>query len=343
MDVGVNYPWCDYGWDFGPAPPGWRSHPTPRWAATIDEHLRHFQRLGISVVRWFVLGDGLTYGTGDQAPRQERAGGRWRFDPPALDSSTLEHFDLLLQRFERASATRPIQLLPVLVDFYFCDAGTHPLERPDPLDATREMADPAWVKQGRAEAIVDADKRRRFLAATLDQFLQVSARRRDAIYAWELINEPEWMTNGWHPDRRSDHPVDEPAMRDFIIEGMERVRRAGFKPTVGFALLDTLRRTGLTGEINQFHHYPGGRRALDAHAFDDRYPGIIGECATAETDVWPELPRSGQGVLNRLRLAERQQYPLTLLWSFLQQDRHSAWSADVEAQVRAFTTAHQRA
>src|SRR5215213_130217 len=140
MDVGVNYPWCDYGWDFGPAPPGWRPHSTPRWADTIDDHLRHFQSLGISVVRWFILGDGLTYGTGDQAPKQDRLGAEWRFNPPPLEPSTLEHFDRLLQRVERACAVRPIQLLPVLIDFYFCDAGTHPIKRTDPSDATRETA-----------------------------------------------------------------------------------------------------------------------------------------------------------------------------------------------------------
>jgi hypothetical protein len=181
------------------------------------------------------------------------------------------------------------------------------------------------------------------LSQTLDPFLEVSRRHAGAIYAWELINEPEWVTNGWHPDRRNNHPVDELAMRTFIDDGMERIRRAGFKPTVGFARIETLRRTRITGEINQFHHYPEGRRALGVHPFDERFPGIIGECATAETDIWPELRASGQAVLNRLRLAEQQQYPLTLLWSFLQRDRHSAWSPDVEQQIRSFTAAQKRA
>ena len=85
MQVGVNYPWFDYGWDFGLGPPAWRGgRSTPGWYAEIDNHLRLFQRLGISVVRWFILADGLTYGVGDAAPVPDRiARGGWRFDPPA--------------------------------------------------------------------------------------------------------------------------------------------------------------------------------------------------------------------------------------------------------------------
>ncbi len=44
-----------------------RRHPTPcaaqappRWLAQIDEHLAHFQSLGISVVRRCIFADGLT-------------------------------------------------------------------------------------------------------------------------------------------------------------------------------------------------------------------------------------------------------------------------------------------
>ena len=69
MQVGVNYPWFDYGWDFGLGPPAWRAgRSTPGWYAEIDDHLRLFQSLGISVVRWFILADGLTYGVEGAAP-----------------------------------------------------------------------------------------------------------------------------------------------------------------------------------------------------------------------------------------------------------------------------------
>jgi hypothetical protein len=126
-------------------------------------------------------------------------------------------------------------------------------------------------------------------------------------------------------------------MRAFLDEGSEQIRRAGFKPTVGFASLGTLKRTGIVSDINQFHHYPGGSATLDRHTFDREFPGIIGEFATAATDIWPDLIATGQTILDRLRLAETRGYPLALLWSFRAHDRHTTWSAAVERDVRAFT------
>jgi hypothetical protein len=340
MDVGINYPWRDYGWDFGLGPPAWRGPITaPRWSATIDDHLRHFHDLGISVVRWFVLADGLTYGTGAHAPRPiVDAPTGWSFVPPALADEVVSHFEALLQRFAASNVDRlrPIQLLPVLIDFHFCQPGTMCVQQGDPSDPYLQIDDPGWVKQGRADALTDTDKRRRFLDAVLDPLLCCSQRYADVIYAWELINEPEWVTAGWHPDGRTDHPVDEASMRAFLEEGKARVRSAGFKPTIGFALHGTLHTSGITADINQFHHYPGGRTPLPGHSCDPDFPAIIGEFATASDDCWPELVGDCQTVLDRLQVAEALGYPLALPWSFLSHDRHTCWSAHVEDTLRVF-------
>jgi len=341
MQVGVNYPWFDYGWDFGLGPPAWRGgRSTPNWYAEIDNHLRLFQGLGISVVRWFILADGLTYGVGGAAPVPDRTrSGGWRFDPPPLSGEFLEHFDELLARFEAARANgRPsIQLLPVLIDFHFCQPGIRPVEKLNPLDPVAPTQDPDWVKQGRADALTDATKRKRFLDHVLDPLLRASRRYAEVIYAWELINEPDWVTRGWHSSPFARTPVPHAAMRAFIEEGTERIRAAGFKPTIGFASIGTLWQSGITAEINQFHYYPGGARALDRHDFDPSLPGIIGEFATAGTDVWPDLMGSDQSVLHRLRLARSHGYPLAILWSFRARDRHTIWSADVERDIDTFT------
>lgn len=341
MQVGVNYPWFDYGWDFGLGPAAWRGgRTTPRWYAAIDDHLRHLQSLGISVVRWFVLADGLTYGVEATAPAPDPvAAGAWRFDPPPLAGEHLEHFDELLTRFAAAGAGgRPsIRLLPVLIDFHFCESGTRPLEKLDPANPIVPVEDPDWVKQGRGDAIADASKRRRFLDRVLDPLLRVSRDRADVIYAWEAINEPDWVTAGWHSNLLAATPVSQGAMRAFIEEAKGRIRAAGFKPTIGFASIGTLRASGITAEINQFHYYPDGARALDRHAFDPRFPAVIGEFATAATDVWPNLAGGNQSVLDRLRLARSQGYPLAIPWSFLAHDRHTAWSAGVEREIATFT------
>jgi hypothetical protein len=341
MQVGVNYPWLDYGSDFGLGPPAWRgSRQAPRWVDLIDAHLNRLRALGISVVRWFILADGLTYGTDGEAPRPEGAtAADWRFEPPALGEGVIDDFDALLRRFARTATatTPPLQLLPVLIDFHFCEAGVRPVTEVDPLNPLQIRADPAWVKQGRGDAIRDPHKRSRFLADALDPLLRVSARNRDVIYAWELINEPDWITQGWHPNPRASPPIPERAMREFLDEGKALIRAAGFKPTIGFASVETLQRSGVRAEINQFHYYPDGRTRLQRHTFDPRFPGIIGEFATATTDVWPDLTNDGQGVAHRLKLAAEQGYPLALPWSFLADDRHTAWSASVERDVRSFT------
>jgi hypothetical protein len=341
MQVGVNYPWRDYGWDFGLGPPPWRGDRSePTWYAEIDQQLQHFRNLGISVVRWFILADGLTYGHGIEAPLPGvTPADTWHFDPPPLGEDCLQHFEELLRRFDETNigSERPIQLLPVLIDFHFCEPGQTPIAQPDPIDPAGTIPDPAWVKQGRGEAVSDAIKRRQLLDRVLDPLLRASAARRDVIYAWELINEPEWITNGWHPDRQMNHPVSETSMRAFLDEGKARIRGAGLRPTIGFAMIDTLRRTGITAEINQFHHYPAGGRPLERHAFDVRFPGIIGEFATAAADVWPELKGTGQSVLNRLRHAAAQGYPLAIPWSFGAVDRHTSWSPAVERDVETFT------
>lgn len=338
MQVGVNYPWLDYGWDFGLGPPEWRGNrATPRWYGEVDKHLEHLHDLGISVVRWFILADGLTYGTGIDAPTL--SGGRWRFDPPMLGTDTREHFSELLQRISAFNAGRPnpLRLLPVLIDFHFCGPGTMPVLQPDPLDPLRTVANPGWVKQGRADAVIDPAKRRRFLDRVLDPLLEVSQTHRDVILAWELINEPDWITNTWNPDGRNDHPIDQQSMRAFLEDGKGYVRRAGFKPTIGFALFDTLRSSSITAEINQFHHYADGTRRLPQHTFDPRFPGIIGEFATALGDIWPDLAAGRQGVLHRLRLSAERGYPLALAWSFLAHDRHTSWSSGVEREIKLFT------
>ena len=189
----------------------------------------------------------------------------------------------LLKRFAAAqSRDRPaIQLLPVLIDFQFCRPGTRPVEQPAPLNPLAPVQDPDWVKQGRADAITDTTKRRRFLDRVLDPLLRSSGQHSDLIYAWELVNEPEWITSGWQSGAAVRAPVSEIAMRAFIEEGKQRIRAAGFKPTIGFASIATIRRTGITADINQFHHYPGGAQRLDRHVFDVRFPGIVGEFATA--------------------------------------------------------------
>jgi hypothetical protein len=340
MDAGVNYPWFSYGWDFGPAPPGWRAGSDPDWVPHIRQDLQYLAALGISVVRWFVLGDGLTYGTGPDAPKLDRFapgdGAGWRFGPPALASEFTEHFEAVLESFAaQSTGPHPVRLLPVLADYKFCEPGAWPVVNTDPA-LGREVADSGWVKGGRVEAITS--NRRQFIEQALQPLLRLSSDYKDAIYAWDIFNEPEWVTNGWHPDRRAGHPVDESDMRAFLEDSMSAIRQAGFNSTIGFGMIETIRQTGLYADINQFHHYTDGSRSLERDPFDPRHPGIIGEFATsAKQDTWPELRQRSQRTLERLKLAQSQGYALALAWSFRAEDRHTAWTPQAENDIECFT------
>ena len=266
MDVGVNYPWVDYGWDFGEAPPSWRgAGAEPGWRGRIDEHLSRFAELGLKVVRWFILADGLAYGTGPDAPQRIGPGDQgWSFTPPPLAPALQAHFGQLLERFEAVNhghASPRITLLPVLVDFLFFQPGAWPVVQ---VTATGEppRPDPGWVKGGRADVVNDPSKRRAFLAEALAPLLRISRAHARLIHGWEIVNEPEWVTRGWHPHARRRLPVEASAMRALVEEASAAIRREGFRPTIGFARRETLERTGLFTELNQFHHYADGRRRL---------------------------------------------------------------------------------
>jgi hypothetical protein len=345
MEVGVNYPWFDYGWDFGVAPPKWRrDDDVPNWVRRVRAQLHHFAGIGITVIRWFVLGDGLTYGMGADAPKLDkgaRQGDVWRFAPPILSDEVQEHFDALLQQFDQVNkqVPRPIRLLPVLIDFKFCDPGIY-IVGEDP-NRQQSVPDEDWVKQGRADAIIRSPSQ--FIIRVLQPLLQLSRAHADTIYAWDLINEPEWITNNWHLDRHTQGrlPVDESSMRDFLEDGKSAIRQAGFKCTIGFRSIETIRRTRIFADINQFHHYRDFDPALQQNPFvDRRYPGIIGEFATsANQDTWQELRQRGlsQRVLERLKFAQRQRYELAIAWSFTNPDSRSSWNVQVENDIECFT------
>src|SRR5262245_17179884 len=58
FQVGINYPWIDYAWDFGDPPAAWVAPPQlAEWRAKkrsqIVEDFKSFRRMGLFAVRWF--------------------------------------------------------------------------------------------------------------------------------------------------------------------------------------------------------------------------------------------------------------------------------------------------
>ena len=56
--LGVNYPWLNYGHDFGTTAWGHDGVSSPKSRDTVEADLAYLQSQGVHVVRWFVFGDG---------------------------------------------------------------------------------------------------------------------------------------------------------------------------------------------------------------------------------------------------------------------------------------------
>lgn len=317
VKVGVNYAWKNYAWDFGLPPQkdsgdNWGRRAA--WKETIAQELAEFAEIGFFCVRWFLLGDGTTYGIGPLRPHE--TGGiktQWRFDdPPPLSEEFLEDFRYLLAACEQAG----ILLLPSLIDFQFCFPGI-------PVLGSKGI-----VKCGRSDVLIDPRKRTRFYEWVLRPLLAAAMEKPDSIYAFELMNEPEWCTE--RPNSPADlinpqKTVPLAAMRDFLREGAEHINDAGFKSTVGFAMHSTLQEwncSELCLLLHQFHYY-AEPPSMPTHTFDPRWPLIVGEFATAPHRPWHELGPA-QDVLSRLRHIESKGYPAAFLWSANREEEHAA-------------------
>jgi hypothetical protein len=321
-----------------------------RWKTRIDTDLSLFRSLRIFALRWFILGDGRSLGTGTQAPHEDTdpsRTGQWRFDDvPSLSQQFLDDFEFLLRRC--GAGNPPLKIVPSLISFEWCWPGHRERE--------------GVVHGGRSDVIVDDRKRPLFWQRVLQPLLDVSARHRDRIYAWELINEPEGGTMPGSGDP-PEGDVTDPAkgagrcprrehMVAFISEGIGRINAAGFKSTVGYRRLDTIRnwnadRHYLGVTLHQFHYYAkkfnwNGRRwsydswELPAHSFSRDYPCFIGEFATARHEAWPGL--QNDNVYSRLRSIQNKNYPAAFLWSMNATDSATSWSAGVQDMVRRYTS-----
>jgi hypothetical protein len=342
--VGINYPWLCCGWDFGAPPPGYGQRPA--LAEVVERDFLRLRAAGVEIVRWFVLADGFGYGTGVLAP--QRDGGDFRFGAEArLEPALLADFEALLALCARSQ----LRLLPVLVDFHWGFPGLDRHTRDAPtlelwdrspragapgvrLHAARARAahlPEGFVKGGRADVLRDAGVTARFVEHVLAPLLSVSRRHADAIYAWELINEPEWIVKRPLLPRRLDRRarVEPAAMRRFLRTGLSVIADHGFTATVGFASARALRRWDsprrpLGLGLNQIHYYPSSllSRLPRAH-FSNGLPCLLGELAShpAAPRPWPDLPASRQDLAARLALARARGYTAALAWSYRATDR----------------------
>lgn len=362
MAVGVNLPWWHYGWDFGVGPWG----PRRPWEAGLVALLRELRGLGVHAVRWFVLGDGITYGTGDAAPREDptrRWHGHpaWRFEPPdaAATAPLADDFRALLECFRAASegGGGAIRVLPVVADFHLFFPGN--AEAGPFTAAPRRGAPPpaGFVKNGRADIALDPAKTARYVDHLLAPLVAVASepRLRPFVHAIDLLNEPEWCTDEGRGDPRRTVPLG--AMRAFLRACADAVR-GRLPTTVGFAEAETLDRWDVAAlglDLWQFHYY--ARPAVLRRAADFPVPTVVGEFATASgaptallarlrSGLWPvaddrtwrELGGAwgDQRLAARLGLLARKGYRECFVWSVRAADKATRWDDAARTDIRRF-------
>jgi len=335
IKVGINYPWKNYGWDFGNSPTGWSR---TNWKSEIEKDIKELKSLGIFAVRWFLLSDGLVYGIGKHAPHKDsdpKRKGQWRFDdPPELKkysgigdySQIKEDFKWLLSLMNKYN----MKIVPSLIDFHWCFPG----------NPTKVAGS---VKCGRSDILNDSSKRKKFFDRVLTPLLNISKNYKGAIYAWEIINEPEWVTEGDPNGDTGNKTVKMVNMKAFIKEGIGRINAAKFKSTAGLAKAGTFKNSswdyfnlGIT--LHQFHYYPKGE-TLPVHTFSKNYPCFIGEFATAQQKSydWPEL-KTDQSVYARLKLVEKKKYPCAFPWSVNANDKATEWLQGTKDSILKYTS-----
>jgi hypothetical protein len=314
----------------------------PMWKKTLPSHLIEFKAMGLSVIRWFILMNGLNYGRrlivdgsgriqdielpidrspGTSTSPPDRATiNMWEFNPPdKLHPLFIDHFKLMLQMF-RDSRTG-LQVIPSLVDFPFFAV---------PKDRQRSAGG------GRQDVALDKDKRKLFFDTVLEPLLQVSIPFKDQIFAWEVMNEPSWLIRLGKPFGPvvNDIRMNASVLRTFLEEALARIEAKpefALKSTVGHRFIADLN-TLPTGKLRQFHYYAKTTVADDPtiipnHAttnaflgeFSPEFNGNLFDRIESDPGAsWPELngrDRPAQHtVTRRLQLLADKGYTLAMVW-----------------------------
>jgi hypothetical protein len=287
--IGVNLPWLNYGGDFGAnrwQPTGGIGQPGRR--AVLREVLGRLSDDGARCVRWFMLADGRAGLM--QSPAGDLAG---------LDDCVFRDADAALDELERAGLTAIL----VLVDFHWFGRA--------------RMVD-GVLTGGRGGLAVDPLVRPKLIERVVGPLLERYGRHA-SVAAWDVVNEPEWVTRGTRlPPRPTD--VSRASMRAFIRDVVEAVHRLTSQAvTVGCASARTLPLVeGLGLDLYQVHWYDRlARKApLDRPVASlglDR-PVILGEFPTRGSRLQPS---------EILDAARRAGFAGALAWSALADDEAS--------------------
>jgi hypothetical protein len=278
--MGANLPWIHYGIDFGAnawRPDGGVAHAEDR--AQIEHAFARLAASGARYVRWFLFCDG-------RAGIRFSPGGR----PLGLDEFLFRDVDAAVA----IAGRHGIRIMFVLLDFLWCD----------PVSTTRGVQ-----MGGRTHVLADAGSRNALLDLVLRPLLERYADE-PQILAWDIINEPEWITTIGAID-----------LRAFLIDAVGLIHSTTCHPvTVGSAGVRWRDRyAGLGLDFYQVHwydklkHQPSLDTPVSTLNFDR--PVLLGEFPTRGSKRAPEA------IVEAARLAG---YSGAFYWSVLAKDECSA-------------------
>jgi hypothetical protein len=264
ITVGINYPWFDYGLDFGPAvaaPGGTPKKASPRWDSPLVSPLRSLsgtqlnsqldidldmmREVGIEIVRWFIIADGWPLGT------PTYSNGTWSYSlPQKISQDIFDDFRALLEAFKRAK----MKIIPVLADFYLFARGAvvlsnAPGAEPIPVtgsfasvDAfvqdyfreyrnvqqTKDLVDwNTYVKGGKGALLTKTDVRADFVKRVFQPLLDVAKPyNHSVVFAWDICNEPDFGV--------SKYKLRPQELGDFLMLCLQTAIAADACATIGF-------------------------------------------------------------------------------------------------------------
>lgn len=225
--LAVNYPWLTYGADFGRSPWGHSGVSYESGRETVAADFAAIRSSGVSVVRWFLLGDG-------------RSGIRYENEIPAgpdefLIADVAAALDLASQSNLRICFS--------LFDFLWLQTPERTTGAATPPLAGRNTLQFA----GGREALL-----RRILIPLFREF-----RAHPGLFAWEIVNEPEWAIPEFQRSPKATLPLAD--ARAFFAEIADAIHleSSGVPVTLGSARLQWVRAWSEIGlDHLQAHYYP---------------------------------------------------------------------------------------
>jgi hypothetical protein len=222
--LAVNYPWLNYGLDFGHGPWGYLGVALPQSQDVVAADFARMKSAGISVVRWFLLCDG-------------RSGIRYENGiPGGPDEFLFQDAATAL----KLAAQSGLTICFSLFDFHWLQVPAS--TAPDPTFPGRA----ALQFAGGREALLQ-----RILIPVFREF-----RAHPALFAWEIVNEPEWAIREFQPFPNAALSLAN--ARAFFSEIAAAIREEARVPaTLGSARVQWIRAWSEIGlDFLQAHYYP---------------------------------------------------------------------------------------